>query len=123
MEKFLAAADPVACGWEVYAGTCTPQMVNSLRATNPEFYAQMSAELANVMSKVPADKANPKVVAAASIFLGGLDPMYSGDFIMKLQSNYAQTATQDAVINGPRRPVRNPGAESSLTTSQRQQTY
>jgi len=123
MEKFLAAADPVAAGWEVYAGTITPQMVNSLRATNPEFYAQMSAELAYVMSKVPENKANPKVVSAAGIFLGGLDPLYSGDFIASLQSNYAQTATQDAMINGPRQKVKNPGAESSLTTSQRQQTY
>jgi len=123
MEKFLAAADPVAVGWEVYSGTVTPQMVESLRATSPEFYAQMSMELAHVMSRVPADKANPKVVAAANIFLGGMDPMYTGDFIMRLQSNYAQTQMQDQVINGPRQKVNNPGAESSLTTSQRQQTY
>lgn len=123
LEKFLAAVDPVAVGYEVYQGTVTPQMVNSLRATSPAMYAEMQVELANNLAKVPADKANPKVLAAAGIFMGGLDPLYSGDFIAALQSNYAQTQTQDQVINGPRRPVNNPGAEASLTTSQRQQTY
>jgi hypothetical protein len=42
------------------------------------------------------------VVAGLSVFLGNLDPMYTGDFIMKTQSTFAQTSTQDELINGPR---------------------
>lgn len=123
MEKFLAAADPVAVGYEVASATITPEMVNSLRATNPEVYAQMQVEVANALSKVPAEKANPQVVAAASTFMGGLDPLYTGDFIAKIQSNYAQTSAQDQVINGGQRRANNPGAEQGLTTAQRQATY
>jgi len=82
--------------------------------------------------QAPADKANPKVVTAMSIFMGGMDQLYTGDFIATLQSSYAQTATQDELINGgPQQGQtgqaanRNqPGsANSQQTSSQRQQSY
>lgn len=123
LEKWGAAADPVSVGYEVFKGTLTPQMVDSVRVTSPNLFAQMQVELATIMSKVPAEKANPKVLSAASMFMGGLDTLYTGDFIAKIQSNYAQTETQDQVINGPRRPMPNPAPSTQATTSQRQQTY
>lgn len=126
LEKWVSAYDPVSVGYEVYKGTITPQMVDSLRVTNPKLYSTMQVDLAETMSRVPAEKANPSVLAAANIFLGGMDPLYTGDFIAKIQSNYSQTVGQDQVINGghgAQGSIKNPGAEQGLTTSQRQQSY
>ena len=132
LEKWTAAYDPVSVGYATLEGTVTPQMVDSLRITSPHMYSQMQVEFANMLMQAPADKANPKVVTAMSIFMGGMDQLYTGDFIATLQSSYAQTATQDELINGgPQQGQtgqaanRNqPGsANSQQTSSQRQQTY
>ena len=57
------------------------------------------------------------------MFMGGMDPMYAGDFIMKLQSSYAQTPTQQGVIQGGANNMPNPKnpGQHQTTTSQRQQ--
>jgi len=123
LEKWGAAFDPISVGYEVLSGTVTPEMVNAVRVTSPKLYSEMQVDLAYSLSQVSAEEANPQVLAAANIFMGGLDNLYSGDFIAKIQSSYAQTPTQDQVINGPRNRVNNPGAKSSITTSQRQQSY
>jgi hypothetical protein len=125
LEKWAAAYDPVSVGYEALQGTVTPEMIDSIRSTSPRTYSELQIVIAELLSQVPAEKANPSALVGASLFLGGLDPMYSGDFISALQSNYAQTAAQDEVINGPRQmgSIRSRGAERSLTTSQRQQTY
>jgi hypothetical protein len=74
---------------------------------------------------VPADDANPRVVTGLSLFLGNMDQMYTGEFLSRLQSNYAQTQTQDEVIQGSQggpnnRPL--DAKNNQTTTSQRQQT-
>jgi len=127
LEKHVAAYDPLSVGLAVFSGRVTPGMIDAVRVTAPAMYAEMNSIFAEVLSKVPADKANPKVVTSIGMFMGGLDPMYTGNFIMQLQSTYAQTTTQDGVINGGVNNIPNrnqPGsANSQLTTSQRQQTY
>jgi hypothetical protein len=126
LEKWAAVYDPVSVGYEALQGTITPAMVDAVRATSPATYAEMQVTIAELLSQVPADKANPSALVGASLFMGGLDPMYSGDFIAKIQSSYAQTAAQDEVMNGPRpggQATAGSGQPIGLTTSQRQQTY
>jgi hypothetical protein len=131
LEKYISAYDPISVGYETLAGRVTTEMVDAVRITNPKTYAEMQVTLAETLMKTPMDKANPSVVAAISTFMGGLDQMYTGEFISQVQSNYAQTTLQHNMISGPGNPVagtvsnRNqPGsANSQMTASQRQQTY
>ena len=122
LEKYVAAYDPVSVAWAALRGEATPQMIDAVRVTNPKTYAELQLKIVEALARADAEKANPNAVAGASLFLGGMDPMYNGAFILQLQSTYAQTQTQDQVINGPRPAgnVRNRGPELSVT--QRQQT-
>jgi len=125
LEKHFAAYDPISAVYAAIQGRVTPGMVAAVRATSPAMYAQLGSVIAEELSKVDAKTADPRVVAGLSLFMGNLDPMYTGKFIMNLQSTYAQTATQDGVIQGGAANVpraAQPGSgNSQLTTSQRQQ--
>jgi hypothetical protein len=123
LEKWTATSDPISVGYAAFDGSITPQMVNAVRATNPKLYAEMQVEMANAMMQAPAEKANPHAMRGITIFMGGMDPLYSSKFMADLQSTYAQTSTQDEVINGPRKPM--PGVDPlrAGTMSQRQQSY
>ena len=123
LEKHIAAYDPVSVGFATLQGRVTPGMVDAVRVTAPAMYAEMNAIFAEMMGKVPANEANPRVVASIGLFMGGMDPMYTGDFIMQLQSNYSQTATQAGMQRGGPNNMPNPKdpGQSSFTTSQRQQ--
>lgn len=123
LEKWMAAYDPVSVGWAALDGTVTPQMVNAVRATQPNLYAQMQVEFAHVLSQAPAEKVNPTAMRGVTIFMGGMDPLYDGKFIADLQSNYAQTSAQDEVINGPRRPMPNTDPKTAGTMAQRLGSY
>jgi hypothetical protein len=123
LEKYVAAGDPISVGFAVLDGRVTQGMVDAVRVTAPAMYAEMNAIFADMMGKVAANEANPKVVSAIGMFMGGMDPMFTGDFIMQLQSSYAQTATQDGVMRGGPNNMPNPqdAGQSPFTTSQRQQ--
>ena len=123
LEKYVAAGDPLSVGFAVLDGRVTQGMVDAVRVTAPAMYAEMNGIFADMMGKVTANEANPKVVSAIGMFMGGMDPMYTGDFIMQLQSSYAQTATQDGVMRGGPNNMPNPQnpGQSAYTTSQGQQ--
>jgi hypothetical protein len=125
LEKYVAYYDPISVAYAALEGRVTKAMIDSVRITNPAIYAELQSIVAEQLTKVPAINANPQAVAGASLFLGGLDPIYGGDFIYQLQSGYTQTTTQDQVISGPRPrgQIRNSGSQRQLTSSQRQQTY
>lgn len=125
LEKHFAAADPLSVVYAAIQGRVTPAMVAAVRVTSPAMYAQLGSIVAEQLAMADAKTADPQVITGLSLFMGNLDPMYTGKFIMNLQSTYAQTPTQDGVIQGgaanmPRMP--HPGSGNShLTTSQRQQ--
>lgn len=126
IEKHVAAYDPVSVGFAAIQGRITQGMVDAVRVTAPAMYAEMNTIFAEMLAQTPAKKANPKVVSGIGLFMGGLDPMYTGNFIMQLQSSYAQTSTQDGVIQGgvgniPNARAGTPAGNASMTTSQRQQ--
>jgi hypothetical protein len=126
LEKFLSVQDPISTAYAALQGRITPGMVSAVRVTAPAMYAELNSVFADALANIEANKADPKVVAGISLFLGGLDPMYSGDFIMKLQSSYAQTTTQQGVIQGgvnnmPNPKTGSPAGNAASTTSQRQQ--
>lgn len=124
LEKHVAAYDPVSVGYAVAEGRVTPGMVSAVRVTAPSTYAQMNLMYSEMLAKTPAKEANPRVVASIGLFMGGLDPLYDGNFISKLQSSYAQTPTQAGVIQGGPNNMPNPSqgsGNSEYTTSQRQQ--
>jgi hypothetical protein len=123
LEKWVASYDPVSVGFAVLEGRVTPGMVDAVRVTAPAMYAEMNTIFAEMLGKVAANEANPSIVSSIGMFMGGMDPMYSGDFIMQLQSTYAQTATQDGMQRGGPNNMPNPQdpGQSSFTTSQRQQ--
>lgn len=100
LEKHIAAYDPLSVGFASIMGRVTPGMVDAVRWTNPAIYAEMRVAFAEALSQAEATKADPKVVSGISMFLGELDPMYTGGFLMNLQSAYAQTSTQDGIIRG-----------------------
>ena len=124
LEKHFAAVDPLSVAYAALQGRVTPGMVDAVRVTAPAMYAELMATFAGALSEVDAHEADPKIVASISLFLGGADPMYSGDFIMQIQSSYAQTTTQDGMMRqggannmpNPKDPGQNP-----YTTSQGQQ--
>jgi hypothetical protein len=123
LEKHFAAMDPLSVAYATLEGRVTPGMVDAIRVTSPAMYAELMVTFTGELSKIDAHTADPKVVAAISLFLGGTDPMYSGDFIMQLQANYAQTAEDDQAAQGASGNMPNPkGPEQNAhTTSQRQQ--
>jgi hypothetical protein len=124
MEKHLAAADPLSVAYATLQGRVTPGMVDAVRVTAPAMYAELMATFAEVLTEADAETSNPKVITAINLFMGGTDPMYSGDFIMQIQSTYAQTTTQDGMMRqGGANNMPNPQdpGESPYTTSQRQQ--
>lgn len=124
MEKHLSAADPLSVAYATLAGRVTPGMVDAVRVTSPAMYAELMATFAEVLAEADAETADPKVVSAINLFMGGVDPMYSGDFIMQLQSTYAQTTTQDGMMrSGGANNMPNPKdpGQSPYTTSQGQQ--
>lgn len=126
LEKHFAAYDPISVAYAAIQGRVTQGMVDAIRVTSPAMYAELGSVMAEQLAKVEATKADPKVVSGIGMFMGAIDPMYTGPFIMQLQSTYAQTSTQAGVIQGGvgNIPNRNqPGSPNSqLTTSQRQQT-
>jgi hypothetical protein len=124
LEKYVSAYDPVSVGHASLEGRVTPGMVDAIRVTNPAMYAEMNVIFAEMLAKAPARDANPIVLAGIGQFLGTVDPTYTGDFIMQLQSTYAQTTTQQGVIQGGVNNMPNPqpgSGNSAHTTSQRQQ--
>jgi hypothetical protein len=126
IEKHVAAYDPISVGYAAINGRITQGMVDAVRVTSPAIYAELNSMFAEMLSSAPSNQANPKVVSGIGLFMGGLDPMYTGEFIMQLQSSYAQTATQDGVIQGGPNNIPNPkngspAGNASMTTSQRQQ--
>jgi hypothetical protein len=122
-EKWVAAMDPVSVGYATLEGRVTPGMIAAVRVTAPAMYAQMNMIFAEMMGQVEARKANPRVVAAIGLFMGGMDPMYSGEFLRQIQANYAQTSAQSEMSSGGPNNMPNPkGPEQNAhTTSQRQQ--
>lgn len=124
LEKHVAAYDPISVGYAAILGRATPAMVDAVRVTAPAMYAQMNAGFAEVLAGVDALKADPNVVAGIGLFMGGLDPMNTGEFIMQLQSTFAQTSTQDGVIRGGVNNMPNPSnpqdPRSGFTQAQRQ---
>ena len=124
LEKHLAAGDPLSVAYAALRGRVTPGMVDAVRVTAPAMYAELMATFAEVLAEADAETADPKVVSAINLFMGGTDPMYSGDFIMQIQSTYAQTTTQDGMMRqgGPNNiPNPHDPGQSPYTTSQRQQ--
>jgi hypothetical protein len=125
LEKYVASQDNISVVYAAIEGRATRGMVDAVRNTAPEMYAELSVMVSEALGRVPADDANPRVVTGLSLFLGNMDQMYTGEFLSRLQSNYAQTQTQDEVIQGSQggpnnRPL--DAKNNQTTTSQRQQT-
>jgi hypothetical protein len=123
LEKWVASYDPVSVGFATLEGRVSPGMVDAVRVTAPAMYAEMNAIFADMMGKVPANEANPRVVASIGMFMGGMDPMYTGEFLRQIQTSYAQTSAQSEMSSGGPNNMPNPkqAGQSNFTTSQRQQ--
>lgn len=124
LEKWMAAFDPVSAAYAHLAGEGTPGMVDAVRVTSPAMYAQINLQFAEALQTVDPLKADPNVVASIGQFMGGLDPIYTPDFIWELQSTFAQTASQDGVVRGGVNNMPNPSnpqdPRSGFTQAQRQ---
>jgi len=107
LEKWAASYDPLSVAYAALDGQITKGMVDAVRNTNPAKYAQLSVLMAQGIDTADPHKVPRATVAGINTFLGGMDPLYTGDILIQLQSNYAQTAAQDQVINGPRNQLAN----------------
>ena len=107
LEKYVASYDPLSVAYAALDGRITKGMVDAVRNTNPAKYAELSATMAFELDNADPLKVPRSTVAGINTFLGGMDPLFTGDTLIELQSNYAQTPAQDQVINQPRSPLPN----------------
>ena len=99
-ETFAAMSDPWEVGFAALSGEVTQDMVDAVRITAPAQYAEISNVLSAVVNAADPDTLPRRSAAGINKFLGGMDPLYSGQVIMQLQSNYAQNAEQQAATGG-----------------------
>ena len=100
-ETFQAMQDPMNVAYAAMSGEVTQDMIDAIRITSPVQYNELSIVLSTVIDNADPLTLPRKSVAGINKFLGGADPLYSGEVIMQLQSNYAQNAEQQQAINGP----------------------
>ncbi|NIT75523.1 MAG: hypothetical protein GWO44_01110 [Thermoplasmata archaeon] len=98
-ETFQAMANPMDVAYAAMTGEVTQDMVDAVRVTAPTQYTELSIVLSAVIDHADPLKLPRKSLAGINKFLGGADPIYSGEVIMQLQSNYAQNEQQQQAIN------------------------
>ena len=125
LQKFAAIMDPVSVAYAALEGRATPAMLDALRVTQQAAYAELSNMLAEAIEHTNPLKASRKTINGVQGFLGGMDPLYSGQALMLLQSNYAQNQQQDQAVNGLGGAFRQDqsGNENAFTSTQRLQSY
>ncbi len=125
LQKFAAIIDPVSVAYAALEGRATPAMLDALRVTQQAAYVELSNMLAEAIEHLNPAKASRKTINGVQAFLGGMDPLYQGDALMLLQSNYAQNQQQDQATNGPTGAFRQDqsGNQNAFTSTQRLQSY
>ena len=127
LQKFAAIIDPISVAYAALEGRATPAMLEALRVTQQAAYTELSNMLAEALEHTDPAKASRKTINGIQAFLGGMDPLYRGDVLMQLQSNYAQNQQQDQAVNGMPGKFRdssNPQAgDNAFTFTQRLQSY
>ena len=101
-EAFVATQSPIDVAYAAVAGQVTQDMIDAVRVTAPAMYAESSMILMEALDQVEdINKLPRETVKGINKYIGGADPIFRGDVIMQLQSNYAQNQEQHNAITGP----------------------
>jgi hypothetical protein len=122
LRKYQVAEDPLIVLERFAKGDMTPTHVEALQAMYPQMHAQIVAEFAATMAEFEGEKIDYGARSLASTLLGyPTDPTLDPTFIAQMQSQGAQTATQDGAINSPQSQLTRPMSSigNSETTLQR----
>ena len=100
LQRYLAVIDPLSVAYAALEGKATPAMVEAIAATNPSYYAEISNGLSQLIMQAD-ERIARKTYNGIQMFLGGTDPLYRGQMLMELQSNYAQNQQQQQQVGQP----------------------
>lgn len=136
LNRFAAAQSPTSVAVAAVQGRVTPEMIETLKMTRPAMYNRLVNMFSEVIAEKGVEHFPRKTMAGIQKFIGGLDPIYRGGTLLRLQSDAAQNPQQQSIINpggnpqqqgtianpGQLRPNRDPqSGASNYTTSQRLQ--
>ena len=130
-ETYAAMANPMDVAYAAAAGEVTQDMVDAIRVSAPAQYAELGAVFSQFIESVDIHSLPRATTKGILKFLGGGDPLFSGEVIMQLQSNYAQNAQQQEAVGG-QQPMPNgqqfnqshpQDGDNAFTFTQRVQSY
>lgn len=126
-ETFAAMVDPIDVAYAATTGEVTQDMIDSVRVTRPSMYAELSVLLSQLLDKMDPITTPRATYKGVTKFLGGGDPISSGEVIMQLQSNYAQNEQQAQAVggspNGHFHQEHPQDGDNAFTFTQRLQSY
>lgn len=130
-ETYAAMANPMDVAYAATTGEVTQDMIDAIRVSAPAQYAELGALFSQVIDNVDIHTLPRSTVKGMLKFMGGGDPLFQGEVIMQLQSNYAQNAEQQEAVGG-QQPMPNgqqfnqshpQDGDNAFTFTQRVQSY
>jgi hypothetical protein len=103
-ETYAAMANPMDVAYASTTGEVTQDMVDAIRVSAPAQYAELGAIFSQFIDNVDLNTLPRATIKGILKFIGGGDPLFSGEVIMQLQSNYAQNAEQQEAVGGSPMP-------------------
>ena len=124
-ETFAAMMEPVEVAYAAVTGEVTQDMIDAVRVTSPAMYTELSVLLSEAIAEMDPITTPRATYKGISKFLGGADPLNSGEVIMQLQSNYAQNEQQAQAtgISGQFNQDHPQDGDNAFTFTQRLQSY
>ena len=128
-ETYAAMASPMDVAYAATTGEVTQDMIDAIRVSAPAQYAELGALFSQVIDNVDIHTLPRATVKGILKFMGGGDPLFSGEVIMQLQSNYAQNAEQQEAMGQQQAPQGNfkqshpQDGDNAFTFTQRVQSY
>lgn len=129
MNRLSAAINPVSVAYAAVEGRVTPEMIETIKVTRPAMYAELGVMLSEVLTQKGVDGIPRRTLGGIQKFIGGLDPLYQGATLIRLQTNSAQNQQQQQLIPGngqqpqqplsPFRDASNPQDGNDFTFTQR----
>jgi len=130
-ETYAAMASPMDVAYAATEGKVTQDMIDAIRVSAPAQYAELGALFSQFIDTVDIHTLSRSTVKGVLKFMGGGDPLFQGEVIMQLQSNYAQNAEQQEAVGG-QQPMPNgqqfnqshpQDGDNAFTFTQRVQSY
>jgi hypothetical protein len=103
-------------------GTVTPEAVQAMRSLSPALYDRSRADLAQVVEATDPFDWDPTIAASINLFMGELDPIYTPEFILRLQEVGAQQQQLQQEQAQQQQPARYPNSTTSVPSFQNPQS-